>query len=87
MTAIKQPTHFPADLDRRDLERERVFDAFHRWGYLQASLDPLGLHLPPLPFPDLDDLRGQYSDEARRIYSGTIGAEFMRTTENLKSPI
>ncbi len=77
MTAIKQPTPFPADLERRDPERERVFDVFRRWGYLQASLDPLGLHLPPLPFPDLDDLRGPYSDEARRIYSGTIGAEFM----------
>ncbi len=77
MTAIKQPTPFPADLERRDPERERVFDVFRRWGYLQASLDPIGLHLPPLPFPDLDEQRGPYSDDARRIYSGTIGAEFM----------
>ena len=61
MTAITQPTPFPADLERRDPERERVFDVFRRWGYLQASLDPIGLHLPPLPFPDLDDLRGPYS--------------------------
>ena len=77
MTAIKQPTPVPGDLERRDAERERVFDAFRRWGYLQASLDPIGLHLPPLPFPDLDDLSGPYPEDARRIYSGTIGAEFM----------
>ena len=23
-------------------DRERIFDAFRRWGYLEASLDPLG---------------------------------------------
>ncbi|MGE0407350.1 MAG: hypothetical protein AB7O65_13725 [Candidatus Korobacteraceae bacterium] len=29
-------------------ERERVFDLFRRWGYLQADLDPLQLHLEPI---------------------------------------
>jgi 2-oxoglutarate dehydrogenase E1 component len=28
-------------------ERETIFDIFRRWGYLQASLDPLGQYLPP----------------------------------------
>ncbi len=75
MTAIKQPTPFPAELERP--ERDRVFDVFRRWGYLQATLDPLGIHLPPLPFADLDELRGPDADQARRIYCGSIGAEFM----------
>jgi 2-oxoglutarate dehydrogenase E1 component len=76
MTAIKQPTLFPADPALRD-ERERVFDLFRAWGYLQANLDPLGMYLAPLPFPELDEQRGPNADEARRIYCGTIGVEFM----------
>jgi 2-oxoglutarate dehydrogenase E1 component len=60
-----------------DLERERVFDAFRRLGYLQATLDPLGQQLKPLPMPELDDLNGPYATEARQTYCHTIGAEFM----------
>ena len=59
-----------------DSERqERVIDAFRRWGYLQANLDPLG-HFAPLPHPELD-VTGDTADAARRIYSGSIGVEFM----------
>ena len=54
---------------------ERVMDAFRRWGYLQANLDPLG-HFPPLSHPELE-LTGDAADKARRIYSGSIGVEFM----------
>jgi 2-oxoglutarate dehydrogenase E1 component len=61
-------------------ERERVFDAFRRWGYLEATLDPLGL-FEPLKHPDLDGLAGETADEARRIYCGTVGAEFMHLPE------
>ena len=57
-------------------ERVSIFDIFRRWGYLQAQLDPLGQYLPPEPFPELD-LDGPDADEARRIYCGTIGVEFM----------
>jgi 2-oxoglutarate dehydrogenase E1 component len=60
-------------------ERERVFDAFRRWGYYEATLDPLGL-FAPLKYPDLE-LTGEAADEARRIYCGTIGAEFMHLPE------
>ena len=56
-------------------ERERVFDAFRHWGYLEADLDPLGF-LQPVPHPELQ-LDGEFAQEARRVYSGTIGAEFM----------
>jgi 2-oxoglutarate dehydrogenase E1 component len=56
-------------------ERERVFDAFRRWGYLEANLDPLGF-LKPRPHPELL-LTGEATDQARKIYCGTIGADFM----------
>ena len=56
--------------------REEVFDLFRRWGFLQASLDPLGQFLPAEPFPTPAP-EGPYSAEARTFYCGTIGAEFM----------
>ena len=61
-------------------ERDRVFDAFRRWGYLEATLDPLGL-LEPLKYPDLEGLTGDAAGEARRIYCGNIGADFMHLPE------
>ena len=54
---------------------ERVMDSFRRWGYLQADLDPVG-HFKPQVHPELD-LTGEEADAARRIYCGSIGAEFM----------
>jgi 2-oxoglutarate dehydrogenase E1 component len=57
----------PADLP--------IYDAFRRWGYLAANLDPLGF-LKPLDHPELR-LTGEAADRARAIYCGTIGAEFM----------
>src|SRR5260370_41943772 len=56
-------------------ERERVFDAFRRWGYLEGNLDPLGF-LKPQPHPELL-LTGEAADQARKVYCGTIGADFM----------
>ena len=61
-------------------ERERIFDAFRRWGYLEANLDPLGL-FGPLKHPDLDGLTGEAAEEARRIYCATVGADFMHLPE------
>src|SRR5437870_7749130 len=55
-------------------ERERVFDAFRRWGYLEADLDPLGF-LQPEPHPELQ-VDDEVAHEARRIDSGTIRVEF-----------
>jgi len=54
---------------------EQVFDAFRRWGYFEADLDPLGF-LRPLEHPELR-LQGEAAARARQIYCGTIGAEFM----------
>jgi 2-oxoglutarate dehydrogenase E1 component len=56
-------------------ERQQMVDAFRRWGYLQAQLDPLG-SLVPLEVPELE-AAGEGAAEARRIYCGSIGAEFM----------
>ena len=57
-------------------DRERVFDAFRRWGYYEANLDPLGFW-GPFAQPDLEGLTGEAAEAARRVYCGTIGAEFM----------
>src|SRR5438045_4517024 len=60
-------------------ERERVFDAFRRWGYLEADLDPLGF-LQAQPHPELQ-IDSDLTREARRIYCGTIGVEFMHMAD------
>jgi 2-oxoglutarate dehydrogenase E1 component len=57
-------------------DRERVFEAFRRWGYLQARLDPLGQYLAPQMVPGLD-VQGDFAEEACRYYCGSIAAEFM----------
>jgi 2-oxoglutarate dehydrogenase E1 component len=56
--------------------REATFDIFRRWGYLQATLDPLGQYLPPEPFPTPAP-DGPDAEEARSFYCSSIGAEFM----------
>ncbi len=57
-----------------ETERERVFEAFRRWGYLEADLDPLGF-LHPEVRPELQ-IEGEIAEQARRIYCGTVGVEF-----------
>ncbi len=56
-------------------ERERLFDAYRRWGYLEASLDPIGFFAPQR-HPELVRV-GAAAEQARTFYCGTIGAEFM----------
>jgi 2-oxoglutarate dehydrogenase E1 component len=76
----KKPIAAVADKAPSSSERERIFDAYRRWGYLEATLDPLGL-LEPLKQPDLAGLTGESVEEARRIYCGTIGADFIHLAE------
>jgi 2-oxoglutarate dehydrogenase E1 component len=52
---------------------ETVLDAYRRWGYLQADLDPLG-RLRPASHPELPE-EGEGVEEARRAYSGTLAVE------------
>ena len=61
-----------------------VLDAFRRWGYLAADLDPLG-RLKPEPHPEVPEvtgLDGPAAEAARRIYSGPIGVEFMHIPDS-----
>src|SRR5207302_905039 len=60
-------------------DRERVFDAFRHWGYLEADLDPLGLFRPQ-PQAELQ-IENEYAREARHFYCGTIGVELMHITD------
>ncbi|HJX83107.1 MAG TPA: hypothetical protein VJ723_02040, partial [Candidatus Angelobacter sp.] len=57
----------------QSLERERVFDLFRRWGYMDAELYPFG---GPIAggFPEIR-IKGTVANEARRIYCGSVGAE------------
>ncbi len=57
-------------------QRDQIFDAFRRWGHLQAKLDPLGQYLLPEPVPDLN-FDGEDAEEAKGYYCGSIGVEFM----------
>ncbi|MEG9433785.1 2-oxoglutarate dehydrogenase E1 component [Terriglobus sp. ADX1] len=57
--------------------RMEVFEIFRRWGYLQATLDPLKQYLPQEPFPiDLPEGSDAIAVEARRYYCGNIALEF-----------
>jgi 2-oxoglutarate dehydrogenase E1 component len=56
-----------------NLERERVFQAYRQFGYLEGDLDPLGF-LRPREAPELER-EGAYARAARSIYSSTIGVE------------
>jgi 2-oxoglutarate dehydrogenase E1 component len=60
------PTGAPGD--------EPVWEAFRRWGYLEANLDPLGEFLPPLDYPELR-VGGPAAAQARQVYCGSIGVE------------
>jgi 2-oxoglutarate dehydrogenase E1 component len=63
--------------EQQALDRERAWDAFRRWGYLDANLNPFG---GPIDggYPDLREITPEdAANDARRIYCGSIGAEFM----------
>ena len=71
----------PAIID--NYERERVLNLFRQFGYLEAELNPLGL-LPPQPHPDLrfdNEIDNEWAREARRIYCGSVGVEFMHIAD------
>ena len=81
--AQPKPSKTSSQAESGNSSREATFDIFRRWGYLQSSLDPLGQYLPPEPFPTSAP-DGPDSEEARRYYCGTIGAEFMHIPSSEK---
>src|SRR5450432_1854611 len=78
-TRPTKPSSSTALMEAPNGERERVFDAFRQWGYLEADLDPLGF-LQPMQQPDLQ-IEGEFAQEARRVYCGTVGAEFLHIAD------
>ncbi len=77
--SAKSPVKSPDKSAASAPDRERIFDAFRRWGFYEATLDPIGL-FQPQPHPDLA-LTGPVAEEARAIYSGNVGAESMHLPE------
>ena len=72
---VKNPRVAAALEQANSAKDDAVFDAFRRWGYFEATLDPLGF-FKPLQHPELN-LQGEAAAKARGIYCGTIGVEFM----------
>src|SRR5438270_13761589 len=68
--------------ESQSLERERIFDAFRRWGYLDANLYPFGNPIAE-GFPELR-MKGAVAEEARRIYCGAIGVEFIHIPDKAR---
>jgi len=65
-----------------DAAGSQVVAAFRRWGYLEASLDPLGLALPP-SHPELR-AQSEAAVRARGWYCGPIGVEFMHIPDSAR---
>ncbi len=78
--ASKADTLIPTASATDSSERESTFEIFRRWGYLQASLDPLGQFLPPEAFP-VPVPEGESVAQARGFYCGTIAVEFMHIAD------
>src|ERR1700734_2188893 len=78
MVTKNLPLERPANLSIS--QRDQVFDAFRRWGHLQARLDPLEQYLVPDSIPEIQ-FEGEDADEARSYYCGSIGVEFMHLPE------
>ena len=78
MVTKNLPLERPANLSIS--QRDQIFDAFRRWGHLQAKLDPLEQYLVPEPIPEIQ-FEGEDADEARSYYCGSIGVEFMHLPE------
>jgi 2-oxoglutarate dehydrogenase E1 component len=61
------------------VDREGVLDAFRRWGYLQARIDPFGriTHQAVEGLP----ANGELAEIGEACYCGSIGAEFMHIAD------
>ena len=83
MATITTPETSALSSSANSFSRNQIFDAYRRWGYLQAQLDPLGQYLPPASVPELE-LAGPDADEARGYYCGTIASEFMHIADSAR---
>ncbi|MEA2540422.1 MAG: 2-oxoglutarate dehydrogenase component [Acidobacteriaceae bacterium] len=81
MVTKNLPLEHPANL--LISQRDQIFEAFRRWGHLQAKLDPLEQYLLPEPVPELN-FEGEDAEEAKRYYCGSIAVEFMHLPDAAK---
>jgi 2-oxoglutarate dehydrogenase E1 component len=81
MVTKNLPLEHPANL--LISQRDQIYDAFRRWGHLQARLDPLGQYLLPEPIPELN-FEGDDAEEAKAYYCGSIAVEFMHLPDAAK---
>src|SRR6201995_3846229 len=81
MATKNLPVERPANL--LISQRDHIFDAFRRWGHLQARLDPLGQYLLPEPIPELN-FEGEDAEKAKGYYCGSIAVEFMHVPDAAK---
>jgi 2-oxoglutarate dehydrogenase E1 component len=81
MVTKNLPLEHPANL--LISQRDQIFEAFRRWGHLQAKLDPLEQYLLPEPIPELN-FEGEDAEEAKRYYCGSIAVEFMHLPDAAK---
>ena len=82
MKAMKDPSS--KQPPRVETWNDPVANAFRRWGYLGANLDPFG-RIAREEHPDIvdavADAPGEDVERWRRIYCGAIGVEFMHMVE------
>ncbi len=77
---LQSPSQPGAPISERRVDA--VLDAYRRWGYLHAALDPLG-RLRPLDHPDLP-LSGPGVEQAQRWYCGSLAVEFMHIPDPVR---
>ena len=70
----KKPTIKSEETELSDLS---VYDSYRRYGHLNADLDPLGLMKRGDEGNLLQSVSGSQIDSLRKVYCGSIGAEFM----------
>jgi 2-oxoglutarate dehydrogenase complex dehydrogenase (E1) component-like enzyme len=73
-----------ADVAAPELAPDPMADAYRRWGFLQANLDPLQ-RLAPLEHPDIADARAlgrrEEIEKWKSVYCGALGFEFMHMVQ------
>ncbi|MGH7949326.1 MAG: thiamine pyrophosphate-dependent enzyme, partial [Candidatus Binataceae bacterium] len=80
----KRPTSSEQPIPSTVSLPDPLADAYRRWGYLQADLDPMG-RIQPYEHSDIVEARAsahaREADAWRAVYCGAIGFEFMHMVE------
>ncbi len=78
----------PASVPATQLPGSPVVEAYRRWGYLGANIDPLG-RMESVEHPDIIDASsgaaGDVIERCRAVYCGSIGVEFMHIEDRVRT--